>query len=222
MVPRLANIHFPGLQYSLPRKPPESPASGGFRFLGQRIHWRHYAAFSGQRGCAARLRRAAVGSAARPRRAARDGAEPARWRVFGGPEPAARNGGAPPLRVREARAPIAAQPQPAHAQRARQLRRSRNAAPVNARSALTSEARGSRAERAPAVGASAKTPSALCWRPGARRMTGAARAKPPRQQPGQGATRAPPLREAAGAGASGQPVMHGRRPLTMDMRLRTN
>ena len=67
-----------------------------------------------------------------------------------------------------------ARPRCACAERARQLRRSRNAAPLYARSALTSGARGSRAERAPAVGVSAKTPSALCWRPGARRMAGAA------------------------------------------------
>ena len=43
----------------------------------------------------------------------------------------------------------------------------------------------------------------------------------PRQQPAKGAACPRPPAQAAGAGPSGQPVGHGRSPLTVDMRLRT-
>ena len=43
----------------------------------------------------------------------------------------------------------------------------------------------------------------------------------PRQQPAKGAAFPRPPGQAAGAGPNGQPVGHGRSPLTVDMRLRT-
>ena len=43
----------------------------------------------------------------------------------------------------------------------------------------------------------------------------------PRQQPAKGAACPRPPGQAAGAGPNGQPVGHGRSPLTVDMRLRT-
>ena len=42
--PRSAGYLFPGFQYPPPRKPSEIPASGGFRFVGQRIQFRDYVA----------------------------------------------------------------------------------------------------------------------------------------------------------------------------------
>ena len=82
------------------------------------------------------------------------------------------------------------------AKRARQLRRSRNAAPLCARSALTSEARGSRAESAPAGGASAKTTRARCWRTGARRICGGGASDGP--APAAGTRRSGPAPTGAG------------------------
>ena len=108
------------------------------------------------------------------------------------------------------------------AQRARQLRRSRNAAPLCARSALTSAARRSRAERAPAGAANAKTTRGRCWRPGARRMPRGGASDGPATAAGK--RRSVPAPTGAGCWRGAERATRGTRPKAADwcMRLRTS
>ena len=59
-----------------------------------------------------------------------------------------------------------------------------------------------------------KQPAPAAGAPERGGFSGAARAMGPRQQPARGAAGPRPPAQAAGAGPSGQPVGHGRRPLT--------
>ena len=59
-----------------------------------------------------------------------------------------------------------------------------------------------------------KQPAPAAGAPERGGFAGAARAMAPRQQPAKGAAGPRPPAQAAGAGPSGQPVGHGRRPLT--------
>ena len=59
-----------------------------------------------------------------------------------------------------------------------------------------------------------KQPAPAAGAPERGGLSGAARAMGPRQQPARGAAGPRPPAQAAGAGPSGQPVGHGRRPLT--------